>query len=366
MGTSNKISPLKTQGKVEIVRNKLREYISKNLSSGDKLPTVRELEKYLEVSRTTVFSALSGLSAEKFITAVHGSGYFVSESQPKSQFPKHTVGFLYHNSPVHGEGIAREYQMTMLIEGVQQKCPELNFRLLPFSNDNFTYNPDELSHYTSLIVNGQLPEGILNYLTESKVPLICLNKTDECKSGKDYTIVYDNTDTIRAFLKRIKEYGHHNCGIVTYTEKPFTQFRKFHTEIFGHEPMNEQLLLLTKPGANEPDFSRISTLLTNTDKIPDAWLLVDEYITNFFLRECLKLGLRIPEDISIVCNYYSNTYFGISPVNITCADIFSYSRKLGNKTGEILSAIISDNPPTTHKFKLHPEVYWGESISHTF
>ncbi len=55
--------------------------LSGRLSKGDKLPPVRELKEIFEVNVNTVSKALERLQREGFLTARHGVGYFISDSE---------------------------------------------------------------------------------------------------------------------------------------------------------------------------------------------------------------------------------------------------------------------------------------------
>jgi GntR family transcriptional repressor for pyruvate dehydrogenase complex len=63
----------------KIVSDSLRDYIIKNnLSTGDKLPSERELVKTLDVSRVVVREALHSLESTGIITIKYGEGAFVN------------------------------------------------------------------------------------------------------------------------------------------------------------------------------------------------------------------------------------------------------------------------------------------------
>ncbi|MBQ0735575.1 PLP-dependent aminotransferase family protein [Aquimarina celericrescens] len=57
--------------------------IEKKLNKGYKLPSTRLLAQDLNLSRSTVLKAYEILCIEKYISAVHGSGYFVNDIQAK-------------------------------------------------------------------------------------------------------------------------------------------------------------------------------------------------------------------------------------------------------------------------------------------
>ncbi len=358
MPKGNIIAPLQSQGKVELARDRLRQFISGSLEPGDKLPTVRELEKSLQVSRTTIFSALSGLAAEGIIKAVHGSGYFAAEAPVPAAS---TVAILYMNNPVKGEGITREYQITTLVEGIQRQYRNLNFRLLPFTADSFPYSPEDLKEFNALVINGMLNPSECVMINDMDIPVITFGSGIRPQLKDSYDFSFDNYAQARNFLTEMKNTGHKRCGLAAYSDKPVENFQNVHREVFGDDPEAGQIIILRDREEDEPEFERISRIFDSLQNTP-AWLLVDEYITNHFIRECLERGVKIPEDVSVASCYYSNTFFNISPAAITCTDILSYSRQLGTAAGKTLMKILSGNPPRQHNYKIIPEICLGESI----
>ncbi|WP_230200216.1 FadR/GntR family transcriptional regulator [Bacillus niameyensis] len=71
----------------KIVSDDLREYIvQNNLTTGDRLPSERDLSAQLNVSRVVVREALRSLEATGMITIRHGEGAFVNTDDPSIIF----------------------------------------------------------------------------------------------------------------------------------------------------------------------------------------------------------------------------------------------------------------------------------------
>src|SRR3990167_3690330 len=60
---------------------------SGDLNYGEKLPSIRELSRQLQISTITVREALDHLIAEKLVIARHGSGNYVAQSGVTSLCP---------------------------------------------------------------------------------------------------------------------------------------------------------------------------------------------------------------------------------------------------------------------------------------
>lgn len=61
----------------------IRAIVAKDLVSGDRLPPTRVLGNDLNLSRSTVIKAYEILCAEKYISPIQGSGYFINDVQKK-------------------------------------------------------------------------------------------------------------------------------------------------------------------------------------------------------------------------------------------------------------------------------------------
>lgn len=77
--SSNTEEPIYMQIKNQIIKN----IIDGNLKDNDQLPSLRVLAKELRVSILTVNRAYSELEKDGFIFSVHGSGFFVGDTESK-------------------------------------------------------------------------------------------------------------------------------------------------------------------------------------------------------------------------------------------------------------------------------------------
>lgn len=77
--SSNTEEPIYMQIKNQIIKN----IIDGKLKDNDQLPSLRVLAKELRVSILTVNRAYSELEKDGFIFSVHGSGFFVGDTESK-------------------------------------------------------------------------------------------------------------------------------------------------------------------------------------------------------------------------------------------------------------------------------------------
>ncbi len=79
------------------IMDQIRFYISaRQLSSGDKLPSIRELAKRLHINPTTIVKAYSELQHEGDIEMLHGKGAFISKKATSSSGASMVKEFKEH------------------------------------------------------------------------------------------------------------------------------------------------------------------------------------------------------------------------------------------------------------------------------
>ncbi|MDO4534218.1 MAG: PLP-dependent aminotransferase family protein [Clostridium perfringens] len=71
------------------IYNKIKELIDENkLKDGEKLPTIRELSKYLRVNKITIINTYKKLEQEGYVRQVQGSGTYVKKRTSSQNFKK--------------------------------------------------------------------------------------------------------------------------------------------------------------------------------------------------------------------------------------------------------------------------------------
>jgi|GEM_PF-989882 len=127
-----------------------------------------------------------------------------------------------------------------------------------------------------------------------------------CESGK-YSVGFDNENSLRQAVYYLASLGHTNIGLINGPEtlKVFQDFRHaFDTA------MNELSLLRpdtfhaeSQPaGIFELELKKVSGAFLETPARPTALLVFSGLFTKAFISNLQRNGLRIPEDVSIICH----------------------------------------------------------------
>lgn len=104
----------------KIISEELRDYIINNkLTTGDRLPSERELAAQMEVSRVIIREALRTLEATGLITIRQGEGAFVNSDNPQLLFQH-----LFYFWKINGKKANELLELRMLLEkaAIEQLC----------------------------------------------------------------------------------------------------------------------------------------------------------------------------------------------------------------------------------------------------
>jgi GntR family transcriptional regulator len=81
--------------------------VNGSLAQGEKLPSIRQLAKQLQINPTTVTRIYNQLAHEGVVTLRHGQGVFVAERAPRL-------------APAEMKRALSKHARTMLVEGLRQ------------------------------------------------------------------------------------------------------------------------------------------------------------------------------------------------------------------------------------------------------
>jgi DNA-binding LacI/PurR family transcriptional regulator len=267
---------------------------------------------------------------------------------------------VYPAATPRGEGLPYNYQMSMLLETIQRRCPDVRFRLLPIAAGQLLPASEELMDSLAFIADALPPADVLR-LADMGRPVIVPATTRPIDHAHVYSVMLDVEHVMRDMLIRFKEAGHKQVGLMAYADHMPGMFRTIHGSLF-HSPA--RCIQLTHPDPTEPTacvYDPIALAFTE-HKSCTAWLAVDEFITNRLVRECINHHLHIPENISLASLFYSNKHFNIATVPIACVDVFEHAQRLGEQVGDIVAHLLNGKASRRHQYALDPAIQWGQSI----
>ncbi len=344
------------QNGVDIVR----EYVLSEFKKGEKLPKVSEISDNLGTSKYAVERVMTELSAEGIIKRKPRLGSIVT--CPEKQNPK-TLNFQAKNIAFMADEI-ESFLTSELIRGIEQRCREKDL-MLSLMNSNYDAETEK-KHLMSLVENhcdgaivriGEHKENfnILEEVIPKNYPLVLVDRSNDsvdfpCVKMDQEKAVYDATN-------HLIDLGHTKIGHLNYNEKTRPLLKEMeqrkqgylnalkdadisvkkkyiqggnlfelgekpsqsYWDFIGYEPMNKLLLLPEKPTA---------VCLITFHFVPGA------------LRAIADHGLKVPEDISLICIDDEPMARHIKPLVTVIAQPL---REMGAKALDVLNEKIDGN-----------------------
>lgn len=290
---------------------------------GDRLPSEKELAEQYKVSRITSKKALEMLSDAGYITRMPGKGSFVRKGTPDKPDRSTDSGSIKTRPLLIGL-ILPDFDETFgtgLLSGVEKSTAENGiFMILRRSYGDQKQEERSLDEVLLLGVDGIIimpvhgehyAPKILQLILE-RFPLVFI---DRHLRGLNAPFVgTDNLGAAKKATDYLLEIGHRFISFLTppyadttAIEDRIEGFVRSHAEhgIAIDDSLWLTDLTATLPGRNLPeniqkDIQAIQSLLKNKKEI--TCLFAAEYNIALLAAEAVKtLGLRIPQDISLLC-----------------------------------------------------------------
>ncbi|AGA56973.1 transcriptional regulator [Thermobacillus composti KWC4] len=348
----------------ERIYNHLLEKIKNGeLTSGDRVPSEKELADHFNVSRITSKKALELLALQKVIERVQGKGSFVSQNLPdldslkpldpngdqeedgaknapaRSASPMKTIAFILPD-------FADSYGLR-LIHGVEERCSQIGARMfIKLTYDNREEEEEAIRSFIHLGVDGIVifpvhgehynPE--LVRLVLDKFPVVLI---DRYLKGIATAAVYtDNRQAAFELTDRLIQRGHTQIGFIS---APADNTSTIEDRIIGFT------MAFAKRGLSLPPGHMMTNLYSSLPRSFESrnisvdietvrrFVEGNPHLTAFVVAEynlalivhqaLISLGKRIPEDCQIVCFDSPDEPFGNHRFTHVRQDEFAMGRK---------------------------------------
>lgn len=284
-----------------------------NDSQPEYLPSERELQRRLGVSRTTIRKALQELELERRIMAVHGKGYRVLYQTPGAELTGR-IGIVMVNQPddylnqifyrlidfIFSKGF--EPVVTVVEPNYENPAEKLS-RLVA--------DTDGLICYSALL---GIP-GVYDNLKSDWHRLVAFPYTvwEDCKTAYVTAEVFDGFKNLTNHLLRN---GHRKIALFS-SDQPRIDGYLQAFELAGLEPDRE--LIFDCGGYRHMGYEMFGRLLDSGREFT-AVMCQNDPCALGVIERCFKGGLSIPEDVSIT-GFDNIMQSGLYPVPLTTAGI---------------------------------------------
>jgi DNA-binding LacI/PurR family transcriptional regulator len=303
-------------------REKVRDYILTRFKGGDKLPKVNELSKKLKTSEYAAERAMTELSAEGLVQRKPRFGSVLVDRIEKIS----TVNSLTDTRSI--AFMADELESFLsgeIMRGVEAHC---RGQKIPLSllNSNYSSETEEdlirnlaNNHCSGAVVRvgeHMVNLRILEDMIPPGFPVVLVDRSDEdlrfpCVKMNQEEAGYEAT-------KHLIDLGHRRIAHLTYDDKSRPLLKEMQKRKEGYQKALHEAALEIRPeyiqgGAlfgpdEEPSPTYYNALgyapmnrLLLQKKRPTAVFLLHFYFVFGALKAIEDHGLRVPEDISIIC-----------------------------------------------------------------
>lgn len=314
------------RSKYETLAIRLTDLIHANVKKGIyKLPTEAQLCSRYHVSRQTVRQALALLNARGLVVSRQGSGSYATGLSPD---PSHNVIGLFIASE-------HEYIYPELITDIRQVLSSHGFSLKVYSTDNLLIREREsLEGFIACPLRGLIAEGcksalpnpntdLYEKLHRMDIPILFLH--GGCTSLPWAACIKDDNFYGGYLLaQHLWTLGHTRiAGLFKMDDiQGIERYQGFitHMRDVGHIVPDDRIGWFTSAEVSalekKQDTHFLLEFIQKQLRSCSALICYNDEIAYWMIKELLYAGLRVPQDVSVVC--FDNSYLSeLSRIRIT-------------------------------------------------
>lgn len=352
--------------KYELVKQDISEkIISEEYKVNQKLPTESELMEVYHVSRFTVRHAIGELEKDNFVYRIQGGGMFVSDwkNKPRPSVDNKTVGLITTH--------IADYIFPNIITGIDNYISNYGYSVLIASTQN---DPDkERKSLTNLLSNklsgliieptrsalNNVNKSIYENIKSMGIPMLFINAVYD---GLDIPyLIMDDVKIGEMTTRSLISQGHKQIvGIFKVDDKQGIHRMNGYIKAYQDHPEISNLseIMMYQTEENKINlFKKLYTILTRPKFVPTAIVCYNDQLAIQVINFVKEIGLKVPEDISIIgVDDYQFSQF-ISPALTT---IRHPQERMGLDAGKMIINMINKQPVTSKIYE--PEMIKRDSV----
>lgn len=303
---------MKSNGKkflYHVVYETLKEEILEGkLDYGVLLPSEREISLRFSVERTTVRKALQMLVDDALVEKKPGIGtkvVFRKMGRKKETVGEHkkTIGFFMQGDERSGLGITQPFY-SQLFHQLEIECKQRDYQLLysSVSEDTDVQELLESQDYYLILFMSSLADQYSEIVENPYVPVLLVNNYN----SKVMSISYDNSEGAYQMMRHMYNMGHRDIAIISAFESYFCTKMKMAGVVRAANELGLKIrksnIALSDKWDYQNGYDCAKDLLRGRDKkdYPTAIFAFNDFMAIGAIRALKDLGIRVPEDISVV------------------------------------------------------------------
>jgi DNA-binding LacI/PurR family transcriptional regulator len=298
--------------------------VNKELTIGQKLPSLDELHKLFKVGHMTIRSALSELVKKGYILSRQNRGTSVISSEPTRGIDlKRKNEIAVVNCALDMDNLSENTRYRQIMRGVEEKAKEKGIYILNSTvrnGEDMLFLAEKQNDIAGLIVIDAITPKNYRIIKSMNIPFVLIGDLLQEKPTKPEVDVIANDDFQGIYLatKHLIDLGHRRIGYVAYF------LRKHSWEIEktrGYEAALKESGILCDRKL-EIEVGKIdSNVLSAKPKLREvmknsvpfsALICNDVDIYDEAIRVFGEKGLRVPDDVSMVVSSGGNTITSVS------------------------------------------------------
>ena len=301
----------------QIFRLLRKKIIKGELGDGVKLPSSAKLAEKLNVAYKTVETAITQLSREGYVERHRRKGTFVRSPESNENKQNKTLRICMLLWTREREDYP---YVANIIKGI--KCTEADIKLSIRGMDEYTATGEhwldglkrDTPQFDGLLIDkeGFMTYELLSFLQECKLPRVMLNSPVYELLDEEFCIMPNYVGGAYQLTEMLVQAGHKRIGFLQrYSNEPSHRLRSDMTKYEGIKSslMRHGLSIDKKlcAGGMYNSSEKVEKAVKNMLKLkepPTAFICADDIIAFNAVSACEKLGIKVPEEVSI-CGFYN-------------------------------------------------------------
>ena len=276
-----------------------RDLLPRHRKTGSRLPSEQGLAAQYGISVGTVRRAMAELVTRGLLVKKQGHGTFIAHGRRAQSF---TLGLVLTD--------IRNPFFSELARGIQEESRSLGYSVMYYNtDDSLAREAEAVDMLIARRVDGVIlvplleagEQGILQRLRDEQTPYLYLDRRPAASRG-DF-VGTDNAAGVRAAMVYLRSLGHIRIGCISaqpHTVNLSDRVAAYTEMVDGETPSRRApAVRVSRLRGDEGGYEAARSLLT-LSRPPTAIVAVNDTIAIGAVRAAGELGVRIPQDLSIV------------------------------------------------------------------